>query len=121
MSDESSSAGRPDEGYDESMPELDEEARCVLEDEAGDVAVLDDVEVRDLLRKAIDREQPAEDMSVLAGVQRRLRDETKGRYFADGWGTTPAVRETYLVTAVLLIALLAFAWLALGPLGLQRR
>ncbi|MBM4376077.1 MAG: hypothetical protein FJ095_13405 [Deltaproteobacteria bacterium] len=119
MSDESSREQGAPEGDEGSMREVDEEAMRVLEDELGADA-LDDVEVRELLRRALDRERPAEDASVLPDVQRRLRDETKGHYFADGWGTTPAVRETYLVTAILLLALLALAWLALGPRALHR-
>ncbi len=79
----------------------------------------DDVEVRDLLRKAFERESSAEGPSVLRGVQDRLRAETSGQFFSDGWGTAPTPRETYLVTGVLILALLLVAWLALGPWGIR--
>lgn len=99
---------------------LDAEARRLWDEDDEGGAPLDDVEVRDLLRRALRDESASDDRSVLHGVQRRLRAETGGRYFADGWGTTPRARETYLVTAVLLVVLLGFAWLALGPLGIRR-
>ncbi len=81
---------------------------------------LDEVDVRDLLRRALDK--PAEQRapkSVLADVQRRLREESKGRYFADGWSTSPSPRETYIVTSLLMLLIIVIAWVLLGPIGVH--
>ena len=85
----------------------------------SDAESFDDVDVRDLLRRAVERELPATPPSVLSEVQRRLRDESKGEFFADGWGTARAPRDTYLVTAVVMLVLLVVAWLALAPRGIH--
>jgi len=82
-------------------------------------SILDDVEVRDLLRKALDRDSSGDGPSVLRGVQERLRTETSGQFFADGWGTAPTPRQTYLMTSLLLLGLLVLAWLLLGPWGVR--
>ncbi len=86
-----------------------------------DLPELDDVDVRDLLRRALDK--PAgrgAPKSVLASVQRRLREETKGRYFADGWSTSPSPRETFIVTSLIMLVIVAVAWFLLGPRGIHR-
>ncbi len=85
-----------------------------------DAAPFDEVDVRDLLRRALDGEPKGDSGSVLANVQRRLRDESKGQYFADGWATAPTPRETYLITAAVMFALLVAAWFLLGPYGIHR-
>lgn len=88
-------------------------------DEALDEETFDDVEVRDLLRKAFDSKDRSEAPSVLRNVQDRLRAETSGEFFADGWGRAPMPRQTFFVTGLLLIGLLVVLWLTLGPWGVR--
>jgi hypothetical protein len=82
---------------------------------------LDEVDVKDLLRRALGPlprgKAPAPD--ILRGVQRRIRDESKGRFFADGWSTTPAPRATFLVTSLVILLVSVALWLALSPLNVQ--
>ncbi len=90
-------------------------------DDEGDLPDLDEVDVRDLLRRALDEPVGRHSSSdVLSGVQRRLRKETEGRFFADGWSTSTAPRERYVVTSILMLVLIALAWLLLGPYGIHR-
>ena len=77
--------------------------------------VLDDVDVRDLLRKAL--EPPKEDAKkIRAGVHTTIRDRSGGRFFSDGWSTESAPVVTFLVTSVLMLVALIALWLLLGPL-----
>lgn len=86
------------------------------EDEAG---ALDDVDVRNLLRKALDPppdKRPAK--RTLAAVQRQIRARSRGRFYADGWSTSRGPRIGYLVTALIVLVLSALTWLLLSPMGL---
>ena len=54
--------------------------------------------MRDLLRGALDlkKEEPPPDSAFLRGVQKRLRDRSGGKFYADGWSTAKAVSYTHL-------------------------
>ncbi|MSP25580.1 MAG: hypothetical protein EXR75_10520 [Myxococcales bacterium] len=107
------------------MSEPDEERDALrAEDEAdasrADDEPLDDIDVRSLLRRALDSDvKHAPPKGVVRKVQERLRAETRGRYFADGWGTSSAPRETYLATSLIMLVLLALTWWLLGPYDLH--
>jgi hypothetical protein len=76
----------------------------------------DQAEIRELIRGAVSqREPPAVD--VLHAVQRRIRQDTNGRYYADGWSTTrqPPI-ATYLVTSLVMLAIVIFVYFMLSPL-----
>ena len=78
---------------------------------------LDDVDVKDLLRAAM--EAPVSSGRRIAdGVHRKIYEASGGRFFADGWSTTQAPRATYIVTSVLMLLVIALAWLLLSPWGL---
>lgn len=79
---------------------------------------LDDVDVRDLLRSALSTPPPKGD-AITEGVQRRIRERTQGRYFADGWSTSAAPKATFLITSILMLVILLLAWLLLTPRGLE--
>jgi hypothetical protein len=79
---------------------------------------LDDVDVRDLLRSALKTPEPKPEV-ITEGVQRRIRERTKGRYFSDGWSTSTAPKATFLVTSILMLIVLVLAWLLLTPRGLE--
>jgi hypothetical protein len=82
-------------------------------------ADLDEAEaadIRALLRGAVsEREPPTVD--VLHGVQRRIRQRTRGKYFDDGWSTTrePPI-STYLVTSLVMLGIVVFLYFMLSPL-----
>jgi hypothetical protein len=82
----------------------------------GDVE-LDEVDVRDLLRAALEPPppKPKQETVMLKGVQRRLRVRSKGKFYADGWSTSRSPRSTYLVTSVFMLLLIAFVFLVLIP------
>jgi hypothetical protein len=72
--------------------------------------------VRELLRGAAGREPPTVD--VLAGVQRKIRVRSRGKYYGDGWSTTrqPPI-ETFLVTSLVMLAIALAVYVALSPLS----
>jgi hypothetical protein len=76
---------------------------------------LSDEHVRQLLRGALTRDvQP--DGSVLRGVQRKIRQRSRGKFYADGWSTVdhPPV-YTYLVTSALMLVVLFVIYAVLVP------
>jgi len=88
-------------------------------DEANDAAApaaqeLDE-SLRSMLRGALREEAPPP--NVLAGVQKRIRERSKGKFYADGWSTAkhPPL-NTYLVTSLLMLAILGISYALLSPL-----
>ena len=86
------------------------------EEENGDVP-LDEVEMRDMLRKALRPPPGAVAPELLEGVQKKLRTRSKGKFYGDGWSTARSPRSTYLVTSVLMLVLIGFVFLILLPWG----
>ena len=44
---------------------------------------------------------------VLGGFQRKLRERTRGKFYADGWSTSRhAPINTYLITSLMMLAVL---------------
>lgn len=82
----------------------------------GDVEI-DEVDVRDLLRAALEPPppKPKDETILLKGVQRRLRVRSKGKFYSDGWSTSRSPRSTYLVTSIFMLLLIAFVFLVLVP------
>ena len=73
--------------------------------------------VRDLLRGAAEQdEEPVPD--VLRGVQRKIRERSGGKYFADGWSTArqPPI-STFLVTSLVMLTIVVIVYLVLRPLA----
>lgn len=86
--------------------------------ESDDAGVeLDEVDVRDLLRAALQPPPPKarEDAILLKGVQKRIRVRSKGKFYSDGWSTSRSPRSTYLLTSVFMLVLIAFVFLVLIP------
>jgi len=71
--------------------------------------------VRALLRRslAVDEEGTPD---LLAGVQRRIRHRSRGKFFADGWSTNQA-RASYALVGVATLLLVVLAYLVLGPMA----
>ena len=78
---------------------------------------LDDDDLSELLGSALGgRQVPAPD--VLGGVQEKIRQRSKGKFFADGWSTQRGPRSTYVVTSLLMLVLVIAMYLALTPGGI---
>ncbi|MDC3979855.1 hypothetical protein [Polyangium jinanense] len=95
----------------------DETGAAKTRDEDEDEAPLDEVEVRELLRRALRPPPGAVAPSLLGGVQKKLRTRSRGKFYGDGWSTSRSPRSTYLVTSVLMLVLVAFVFLVLLPWG----
>jgi hypothetical protein len=81
--------------------------------------VLDDVDMRELMRDALRPPAGSVAPSLLRGVQRRLRTRSRGKFYGDGWSTARSPRTTYLVTSLIMLALIAVVFLVLIPWSIQ--
>ena len=79
----------------------------------------DDV-LRNVLRGALaDEGGPTPD--VLAGFQRKVRERSGGKFYADGWSTAKHdPTNTYLVTSVLMLVAVGLIYALLRPLSVPR-
>jgi len=80
----------------------------------------DDLEagsIRALLRKSSRMEDEASP-DLVAGFQRKLRKRSGGKFYADGWSTSkePPIM-TYLITSLLMLAMVFAAYAVLQPLA----
>jgi hypothetical protein len=71
-----------------------------------------------LMRRALATPEDAPPPDVLGGVQQRLRERSGGKFYRDGWSTTrqPPV-ATYLVTSLLMLAIVAILYAILVPIA----
>jgi hypothetical protein len=79
----------------------------------------EEAQVRDLLKRSLSHEsldQGAPDL--LAGVQRRIRRRSRGKFFGDGWSTGQA-RIGYVLVALVTLLLVLVAYYALGPMDVR--
>ncbi len=55
---------------------------------------------------------------VLSGFQRKLRERSRGKFYADGWSTSrhPPI-NTYLITSLMMLAVLGIIYALLTPLS----
>jgi hypothetical protein len=84
------------------------------ESEPGDDAP--ESELASWVRSAVGKEvSPPSD--VLAGVQRKLRERSGGKFYADAWSTAkqPPIL-TFLVTSALMLVIVAVVYAVLAPL-----
>jgi hypothetical protein len=64
------------------------------------------------------QEPSAQDRALLIAVQRKLRQRSKGKFYADGWSTTHSRVNYALVAGVMLVVIVA-VYLAMGPMGIS--
>ena len=77
----------------------------------------DDDAMRALLKRSMSRDgDDAPDL--LAGVQRRIRARSRGKFFADGWSTQQA-RFSYALVGLLTLLLVALAYFVLSPIDIR--
>jgi hypothetical protein len=81
----------------------------------------DDDAMRALLKRSLASkdEPPPPSPEFIRGVQRRIRQRSRGRFFADGWSTQSS-RVNYALVAAIMLVLVAVAYFALGPMGVTR-
>lgn len=109
---------------------MSDESKQPIEPAAPDEAV-EEVEVpalSALLKRSLqpvepDAAEPAQDdvekdRLLLASVQRKLRQRSKGKFYADGWSTSQSRVNYSLVAGVMLVVIVA-VYLALGPMGIS--
>ncbi len=77
-------------------------------------ASLSDEEMQSLLRGALKSREPESDL--LRGVQARIRERSRGKFYDDGWSTAehPPI-YTYLLTTALMLAVLFVIYAVLVP------
>jgi hypothetical protein len=73
---------------------------------------VDEQRIRSILRSARSR-TPAPDL--LSGVQRRIRERSRGKFYADGWSRSRAPTSTYVVTCLLMLVILLLVYFILIP------
>lgn len=75
-----------------------------------------DSKITGWLHGALDKDE-APKVDVLAGVQQKLRERSGGKFYADLWSTAkqPPV-ATFLVTALVMLAVLLTTYAILAPL-----
>ena len=79
----------------------------------------EEAQVRDLLKRALSNESIGRDApDLLAGVQRRIRRRSRGKFFGDGWSTGQA-RIGYVLVALVTLLLVLVAYYALGPMDVR--
>ena len=76
----------------------------------------DEQRLRALVRGAMrDDTRPPD---VLGGFQKKIRERSRGKFYADGWSTARHPPEsTYLVTSLLMLAALGVIYSLLAPLS----
>jgi len=69
--------------------------------------------VRSILRRAKIRRAP--EVDLLPGVQRRIRERSRGRFYGDGWSRRGSATSTYVVTSLLMLVILTLVYFVLVP------
>jgi|CZKU01.1.fsa_nt_gi hypothetical protein len=85
--------------------------------ESADDGETDASAMRALLKRSLARDgENAPDL--LAGVQRRIRARSRGKFYNDGWSTIQA-RANYALIGVVTLLLAVLAYYMLSPMGLR--
>jgi hypothetical protein len=74
--------------------------------------------MRSLLKRSLAPEGPRR--PVLSEVQRKIRQRSKGKFYADGWSTTRS-RFNYGLIAGVMLLIVAVAYVVLGPMGITSK
>jgi hypothetical protein len=67
--------------------------------------------IRSILRRS--RLGKVHEVDLLSGVQRRIRDRSRGRFYRDGWSR--AVTSTHVMTSILMLIILLLVYFVLLP------
>jgi hypothetical protein len=74
--------------------------------------VIDDERLRAILRGSA---RQTATPSLLSGVQQRIHERSRGRFYADGWSRSRAATSTYVVTSLLALGIFLLAYFVLLP------
>jgi len=75
--------------------------------------------VRQLLKRSLSADiLPHPAPNLLAGVQRRIRRRSRGKFFRDGWSTMQT-RLSYLLIGLITLLVVALAFYALAPWNIR--
>jgi hypothetical protein len=87
-----------------------------MSEASDEVPDADDDRLRSALRGALRPEGDSPD--VLAGFQKKVRERSEGKFYADGWSTSrhPPF-NTYFVTGLLMLLALGVIYALLAPLS----
>ena len=69
--------------------------------------------VRSILGRSKIRRTP--EVDLLPGVQRRIRERSRGRFYGDGWSRRGSPTSTYIVTSLLMLIILVLVYFVLLP------
>jgi hypothetical protein len=69
--------------------------------------------VRSILQRAKIRRAP--EVDLLTGVQRRIRERSRGRFYGDGWSRRSTPTSTYVVTSLIMLIILLLVYFVLLP------
>ncbi len=77
--------------------------------------------MREILRSALAPQKGAGPPELLRGVQRRIRQRSRGKFYGDGWSTAKSPRFNYLLTASVMLLPIVLVYLVLRPTGFSVR
>ncbi len=81
----------------------------------------DSLAMAELVKRSLGEAPSAEDVpDLLVGVQRKLRQRSRGKFYGDGWSTANT-RMSYVLVAIVMLVVMGIAYLALGPVGVVPR
>ncbi|HVJ93751.1 MAG TPA: hypothetical protein VM580_28305 [Labilithrix sp.] len=91
----------------------------------AELAELDKPAFTNLLKRSLgepddSRSESERNARLLASVQNKLRKRSKGKFYGDGWSTTPSRLNYALIAGVMLVTIIA-VYLALGPTAFTLR
>lgn len=66
-------------------------------------------------RASLDEPEPPPDL--LRGVQKRIRERSRGKFYRDGWSRSGVSASTLVTTSALMLALLGLVYWLLAPGG----
>lgn len=108
----------------EDLPDVDQAPTRGSSDPSSDpmneaptssAVIIDDVDLKDALRGALRPPAGSVAPNLLKGVQRKLRVRSRGKFYGDGWSTAESPKTTYLITAIVMLVLIAVLFFALVP------
>jgi hypothetical protein len=73
-----------------------------------------------LLKRSLADDSLPKSGAVLRGVQRKIRQRSRGKFYGDGWSTTNT-RMSYVLVAIVMLVVMGIAYFALGPVGIAPR
>ncbi len=102
----------------EEKPDVEEED--APEDSADPIDSDAEDRMRDLLKGALESSEGGEDPHVLSGVQRRIRERSGGKFYADEWSTSKqSPTYTYLYTSLVMLLIVGVVYSFLSSLSDQ--